>query len=139
MHIKIDIKPIALLRNKRGLNDYGKVQQFIDSECIRLMEPYTPMRSGDLYKAATLGTKIGSGIIKQVMPYGRYHYRGLLMVSSITGSAWARQGEAKVYTDRPLKYDREQHKLAGPQWFERMKADKKVQILRGAKKIAGGR
>lgn len=32
---------VAMLR-KRGLEDKGKVQAFIDSECIRQMDPYTP-------------------------------------------------------------------------------------------------
>lgn len=59
------------------------------------------------------------------------------MVSSITGSAFARNGEKKVLTNTPLKYHNK-HPESGKMWFERMKADKKSVILRGACKLAGG-
>lgn len=37
-------------------------------------------------------------------PYARYLYYGLLMVDSVTGSAWAKRGGMKVLTDKPLHY-----------------------------------
>ena len=37
-------------------------------------------------------------------PYARYLYYGVLMVDSQTGSAWAREGDRKVLTSKPLKY-----------------------------------
>ena len=117
----------------------GPVQKYIDSECIRLMAPYTPYRQGILEKSATLGTKIGSGEINQIAPYARYQYYGKLMVSAITGSAWARMGEKKVLTDKDLEYDKSAHPLAGKMWFERMKADHKEEILDGARKVAGAK
>ena len=117
---------------------FDTAQKFVDSECIRLMVPYTPARNNILYKSATLGTKIDSGHIVYQVPYGRFQYYGKLMVSSITGSAWARHGESKVLTDTPLTYTTFRHPQAGPYWFERMKADKMPQIQRGAAKIAGG-
>ncbi len=116
-----------------------KTQMFIDNECIRRMIPYTPFRNGILEKSATLGTVIGSGEIHQVAPYARYQYYGMLMVSSITGSAFASKGEKKVLTDTPLEYDKSKHPQAGPFWFERMKAEHKEDILQGAAKIAGGK
>lgn len=118
----------------RANKNFQNVQGYIDSEVIRLMTPYTPMRNGILYKSATLGTTIGSGHIYQVAPYARYQYYGNLMVSRITGSAWAKQGESKKLTNVPLKYSTEKHPQAGKMWFERMKADKKEAILRGAKR-----
>lgn len=119
-------------------SDFNKAQKFIDSECIRLMKPYTPFKYGVLENSATYGTKIGSGQINQNAPHARYNYYGLLMVSSLTGSSYASRGEKKVLTDTPLKYSTAKHPQAGKMWFERMKADKKEQILRGACKIAGG-
>lgn len=120
-------------------HNFTNAQEFVDSECIRLMKPYTPNRSGVLYKSATLGTEIGSGEIHQVAPYARYQYYGMLMVSSITGSSFAKAGESKVLTSIPLQYSKGKHLQAGKLWFERMKADKKQQILRGAQKYAGGK
>lgn len=116
----------------------GKInnaQKFVDSECIRLMDKYTPMRTGMLVKSATLGTRIGSGKIKQIAPYARYQYYGKLMVSSTTGSAFSR-GEKKVLTDTDLKHSKAVHPLAGPFWFERMKKDHVKKILAGAKDYA---
>ena len=111
-------------------------QKFIDSECIRLMAKYTPMRNGMLMKSAVLGTVIGSGEIRYASPYARYQYYGKLMVSSVTGSACARRGESKVLTDKNLNYSTARHPLAQRLWFETMKANHKDAILRGAAAIA---
>lgn len=119
-------------RMNRNFND---VQMYVDSTVIRLMIPYTPMRNGILYKSATLGTVIGSGEIHQIAPYAKFQYYGNVMVSRLTGSAWARNGESKVLTNRPLHYDTSRHPLAGKLWFERMKADKKDAILQGARRF----
>ncbi len=127
---------IALDWNRRfGRNNtenFDRVQKFIDSECIRLMAQYTPMQNGMLQKSVTLGTRIGSGIIFYNSPYARYQYYGKLMVSSVTGSAWARSGETKVLTGKDLIYSRRQHPNAQKRWFETMKTNHKKQILRGA-------
>ncbi len=114
----------------------GKIdnaQKFVDSECIRRMDKYTPMLSGMLVKSATLGTKIGQGVIKQIAPYAKYQYYGKLMVSSKTGSSWSK-GEKKVLTKTDLKYNKSVHPLAGAFWFERMKTDHLNAILKGAQK-----
>lgn len=118
---------------------FAKVQQFIDSECIRLMGKYTPARNLILAKAATLGTKIGSGHIVYAVPYARYQYYGKVMVSSVTGSAYAKHGESKVLTSRNLSYSKARHPLAQAMWFETMKAKHSGAILRGAAAIAGGK
>lgn len=133
---RLEIKPTELLLKKRGLQNMGKVQKYIDSECIRLMKPYTPMLSGWLVKSLTSGTVIGSGEIHQNTPYAKYQYYGKLMVSSITGSAYARQGEKKVLTSKNLKYNTSKNPNAGAFWFERMKADHKSKILKGAQEVA---
>lgn len=135
----LEMKATDIMMKDRGLLPMGKVQKFIDQETIRLMAPYTPYRAGILEKGATLGTKIGSGEINQISPYGRFQYYGKLMVSAITGSAWARHGEKKILTDRDLVHDKSIHPMAGPFWFERMKADKKDEILEGARKVAGAK
>lgn len=99
------------------------------------MVPYTPMLNGQMIQSATRGTVIGSGEIKYISPYARYQYYGKLMVSSITGSSYARKGESKVLTDKDLNYNKSRHPRAGKLWFERMKADCKGQILKGAQKL----
>ena len=110
-------------------------QKYIDSECIRLMVRYTPARNNILYKTPTLGTRIGSGHIYYQSPSARYLYYGFLMVSRLTGSSWAKNGESKVLTNRKLKYSTAKHPQAKARWFETMKTNHKEQILRGAAAI----
>lgn len=132
------LKTTEELLRERGLEEMGKVQKFVDSEVIKKMAPYTPMLSGVLEKS-TAPTVIGSGLIQQNTPYARFQYYGKLMVSSVTGSAWARSGESKVLTDTDLVYNTSRHPLAGKMWFERFKADHKDEVLKGARKIAGAK
>lgn len=139
IHGKLEIKSTDLMLKERGLDEYGKVQKFIDSEVIRLMTPYTPNLIGTLYKSAKAVPKVGSGEIVQATPYARFQYYGKVMVSPVTGSPWASMGESKILTDRDLVHDKTRHPMAGPFWFERMKADKKDEILEGARKVAGAK
>lgn len=53
---------------------FTRAQEFVDSECIRYMNPMTPKRMGVMVKSATLGTVIGSGAIEYLVPYARRQY-----------------------------------------------------------------
>ena len=88
---------------RRNLETNGKIQKFIDSEVIRLSEPYTPFDTGYLKNnAPKIGTSIGSGEVVYNAPYARRQY----------------------------------YEKRGKMWFERMKADHKDDILRGALEVA---
>lgn len=120
--------------------NFQNVQEYVDSTVIRYMTPYTPMLNGILYKSAILGTTIGSGEIIQVAPYARYLYYGEvygpnipIYENEILIGFWS--PPKKHPTGRELKYNTFRHPLAGKKWFERMKADKKDIILRGAQQI----
>jgi len=93
---------------------YTDAQKFVDSEVLRLCEPYTPLLTGMLIKSGTLGTEIGSGTVQWIAPYARYQYYLVRKTKSQTG---------------PLR---------GSYWFERMKQVHKRKILAGARKLAGG-
>ncbi len=82
---------------------------------------------------------LDSGVVEYNAVHARYQYYGKLMVSSVTGSAFANKGEKKVLTNIKLKYNTSKHSRAGSFWFERMKADRLNDILSGAIKIAGGK
>lgn len=92
---------------------YSASQIFVDSEVLRLSEPFIPLRTGTLIKTGILGTDIGSGEVKWIAPYAKAQY----------------------YSAR--KPGRETGPLRGGQWFERMKAVYKDQIITGARRIAG--
>jgi hypothetical protein len=97
----------------RWQQHYSRAQMFVDSEVLRLSEPFTPLRTSMLIKSGTLGTEIGSGTVQWIAPYARANYYSPRAVGSETG---------------PLR---------GPKWFERMKGVHKDKILAGARKIAG--
>lgn len=115
-----NIRPTRQLLSERGLGQGDRVQKFIDSECIRRMDPLTPKRTGTLIRTASppYGTIIGSGKIKQTAPYSRhnYYYNG----------GHGMQGTASGG-------------LRGRLWFKRMKSLHLRAILDGARRLAGAR
>lgn len=59
------------------------------------------------------------------------------MIDPNTGSTWAPMYGRKEVTDRELQHQKSRHPKAGSYWFERMKADKRTVILRGAQTLIG--
>lgn len=111
---KLIIKDINKIIQKRGLETAGKVQRFIDSEVMRVTDPYVPFDSGTLKSSAIRHTKVGSGNVRYRTPYARRMYYGTHF----------------NFQGAPMR---------GAKWFDRMKANHKRDILRGAIKIAGGK
>lgn len=105
---------------------YDLAQMFVDSEVLRLTDPYTPFQTGLLKKSGILGTIPGQGEVVWNAPYARYQYYGKLMV----GRAPKELTEVNLqHVGAPMR---------GAFWFERMKRDKINQILDGARKITRG-
>ena len=97
---------------KRGLEDGGMLQRFIDTECLRLCAEKVPKDTNALIESGNIHTKIGSGQLEYRTPYARrWYYR-----------------EARFH-GAPER---------GNYWFERMKQQYKERILAGAQKIANG-
>jgi hypothetical protein len=94
--------------------NYTRAQRFVDSEVLRLSEPYTPLQTGMLIKSGILGTEIGSGEVKWIAPYAKARYYSPRKPGSETG---------------PLR---------GGQWFERGKTVWGRQLIEGARRLAGG-
>lgn len=97
---------------KRGLQEAGQVQRFIDSECLRLCDQFVPKDTGALKQSGIINTMIGSGEIRYRTVYARRWYY--------------------------MPADFQEAPQRGNYWFERMKQQYKDKILAGAKKIAGG-
>ena len=134
---RLELEDLNIILAKRGLEARGKVQCYIDSAVLRYCDPYTPKDTGKLIQSGVIGTIVGSGKVIYNAPYARFQYYGKVMVSPSTGSPWAKAGERKVLTSRPLQYTGGAKR--GSYWFERMKADHRADILREAAAIAGGR
>lgn len=141
----LDIRDFKKILSNHGLQAGGRVQKFIDSEVVRQCEPYTPFLSGTLARSPYLATEFGSGLVTYSTPYAHYQYYGIVYGPNIPmmidgEQVWrSPKGVAKTLTDRKLQYNQEVHPMAGSYWFERMKADKKDEILEGARRIAGGK
>lgn len=106
---------------------FSRVQKYVDSEVLRLSDPYIPMQSGALKLSGSLATDIGSGEVCWNTPYARYQYYGKLMIGNAP----------KTLTNIDLQYHGGGKRKE--KWFERMKIDHKKDIIAGAAKIAGGR
>src|SRR5512138_1475993 len=92
---------------------YSRAQMFVDSEVLRLSEPFTPLLTGTLVRTGILGTDVGSGKVSWIAPYAKHqYYFGRSPGVSKTG---------------PLR---------GRFWFERMKEVHGDKIVKDAKKIA---
>lgn len=96
---------------KFGCEKNGEIQRIIDSEVLSMMDPYVPFDTGALMDSGYTNTNIGSGKITYICDYSRYQYY----------IPMNHHGQTTAY------------------WFEKMKKDKKEQILRLVKKAAQGK
>lgn len=112
---------------------YSKAQKYVDSEVLRLSEPFVPFRTGMLVNLGILGTTIGEGLVTWLGPYAKFQYYGKVMVGVSSGRVWALPGEQKVVTDRDLQYHG--GGLRGSFWFHRMKEVHGRGIVEGARRM----
>lgn len=94
----------------RQNKNYNRAQMFVDSQVLRLSDPYIPFASGTLIKSGILATDVGSGVVQWNTPYA-----------------------AKQYYEN--KGNNPNGPMRGAYWFERMKANHKDKILQGAASI----
>lgn len=115
--MKINTKVLvdaAKVARQRGLGIGGRAQQFIDSEVLRLCEPYVPMRNHDLIQSGTRATVIGQGKVTYDTPYARRWYY-----------------EPADFNEAPKR---------GNYWFDRMMNEGgREAILKGTAAICGGK
>ncbi len=109
----LEMDDLTQMLAKRGLQEWGKVQRYIDEEVLRLCVPYVPYELGILIDSGEISTAIGSGVVEYDMPYARrWHY------------------EPANFQGAPTR---------GNHWFNRMLNEGgREKLLRGAAKIAGG-
>lgn len=112
------INPASQILGERGLDQGGRVQRYVDSEVLRLTDPYVPMLTSALKKSGITGTVIGRGEVIYKAPHARKNY-------------YKNRGRGKQGTQKGG--------LRGRYFFARAKADHGKEIIAGAKKIAGGK
>lgn len=111
---------------KFGLEEGGRVQQMVDAEFLKNVEPYVPLdlagkyeNPGNLVNSGILNTVIGSGEIVWDTPYARnlyYHNDYNFQGSPLRGAYWA----DRYLQDGGLK---EIEKVAGEAMDDKIKID----------------
>lgn len=141
---RLDLDGLQDALEARGLKPGGKVQKFIDSEVIRLCDPKVPFATGVLKHSAITASVIGQGMVVYATSYARYLYYGEVYGPNIPryeagelAGFWSPPGKKKHPTGRKLTYNGAPER--GALWFERMKAERGDDIIRGAAALAGGR
>lgn len=123
---------------------FDNVQDVIDNAALRYMIPYMPFDTGAFIKKTVNATVIGSGEIFCPGPEAHYLNEGEVYGPNIP----IREGgqivgfyspPVKYPTGRPLVYNTTKNPLAGPHFFDRMKADHKEDILKEAQEVANKR
>lgn len=94
---------------------YSQAQKFLDNEVLKDSAPYVPMRTGNLMNSGQTGTELGSGKVIYNAPYAQSMYYGV-----------------------GFNFSKDKHPQACAQWFEKAKAAKKEDWLKGVNKIMKG-
>ena len=128
----IKTKPLQTIYRELGLEERGKVQQFLGKTVADNLKKYVSLKSG-VQEASVNPINGGKQVIINV-PYAQFQAGGKVMVGVKSRSAWARRGERKVVINKNLKYHSD--RLRGSHPFERMKADKGQSILNQTAKEA---
>ena len=125
MGLVIKTKPLQTIYKELGLEEQGKVQQFLGKTVADNLKKYVSYKSG-VQEASVKPINHGKQVIINV-PYARFQAEGKVMIGTYSKRPWALKGERKIVTNRKLKYHNSSLRGAHP--FERMKADKKDSIL----------
>lgn len=113
-NVRIKVSGKRLQRNKE------KAQFALDIAVMQDMVPYMPFQTGEFIQRTLIDSlsMAGTGkICAGANPQGRFLYEGKVMVGEHSRSAYAKLGEKKVITDKPLTYANDR----GPHWFEKAK------------------
>lgn len=116
----------------------SRTQLFMANEAKRLMDPYVPALNLVLAQNVRTYVEDGHGVVHYLSPYARYQHEGYLMVSRITGSPWARQGESKVQTGRKLVQNKSRHPMATSEWEKAMKAARMADLTAAVQRYVKG-
>lgn len=134
MNFKVEHKPLMKIYNELGLEDKGRVQQFLGKTVADNLKAYVSYKSG-VQEQSTRSINGGEQVEIGVL-YAQFQAGGKVMVGIKSRSSWARKGEKKVLTGKDLRYHSDRKRGAHP--FERMKADKRNSILNQVAKYARG-
>lgn len=117
--MKIEVKRIECNPDKVAENrNFRGAEKYMASRFKAYCDPYVPLapKAGGYLKNSAF---IGPNYVRYLGPYARFQYHGVVMVGVMTHSAFARRGEPKRTTGKPLTYSGGGQR--GAKWDERMK------------------
>lgn len=127
---------------KLGLEERGRIQQYVTNEVLNLSDPYVPFDEGTLRDSGHIEN--GTDVVWRT-PYAHYVWEGIVYEDpdlhcagfQLADGGWAsRKGVQKIPTDRSLKYYN--GSLRGPKWVDRMLQNGGLEkIQEGARRMAG--
>lgn len=132
-NLKIKMNATNKILKDHGLNENGRVTQYIRDTADRLMNPFIPFQNGMLRR---LKTYPSPSKIKYISPYAHYQYIGKeyispkLGVSGIplkSGRWWSPKGEKKNPSGKKLK---NYEPGTGPEWDKLMIEKKGKELIR---------
>ena len=137
MKVKVELN-IPKIIDKVSNDKFGN---FLAHEWKRLVNPYTPHRTGNLERNVTYRPFE----IEYLSPYSHYQYNGALYVDPLFnvggftkdgGITWySRPGVKKVNSGRPLNYLKDHNPQATDHWDQAAeKAGQKEKLIRAANK-----
>lgn len=125
----------------RFSKQFQEAQYELDGNVMNSMVPFMPHNTGmfiDVTKAASAAIQGTGNVYAAFGPFGRFLYEGKVMIGEESGSPWAKKGEKKVVTDRPLRYTKTHNPEATDHWFDAAKKKDLDKWVKQAKKTAGG-
>ena len=142
--IEVDVSMVRFERQ------FERAQYELDSMIMTDMVPFMPMITSTFINVtrALSASVAGTGYVYAAAPpYGRFLYKGKVMVSPTTGSKWAKYGEKKILVSEyrgktnakeDIQYTKTFHPGVKAEWFEAAKDKHGRKWIRQTKLRAGG-
>ena len=117
-NLKIKINDANKILKDHGLNQDGRVMQYLTTTADRLMNPFVPMQNGVLRR---LKAYPSPSKIKYISPYAHYQYKGL----KAKGASRPKGIKRKISSEK-LNY----HTAGtGPEWDKLMMQQKGKELI----------
>lgn len=131
--MKITVEKIVIDPSKVTQKHTNGASKYMAQRVKAYCDPFVPFQTGTLKNTAYCG----DNYVQYRTPYAHYQYRGVVMVGIISGSPWAKRGEAKRYTFRPLSYSGGGQR--GAHWDKRMMRQRGGEVTADVAAFVGGR
>lgn len=140
IRVKVQIDDTGIEDYIRSIIEDEKARLEMHNSLARYCSDFLPMSEGDLMR----NIEVTPEHLRYNAPYAHYQYVGELYLAE-NGSSWARAGEKKHPSGRPLVLSKERHPLASKKWDKAMLANRgdafaeeiKTILVRRAKEMYG--